>query len=99
VGRGALALLGPETGEAGRGAQLKRLRTLLVRYLYCPMEAALSLGAVRRRLSEQQLAFEPVEVGFPPTLAALVGEVQGLGNGALPRLSAPGPSTDLGQKR
>ena len=63
------------------------------------MEAALSLGAVLRRLSKQQLAFEPVEVGFPPTLAALVGEGQGLGDGALPCLGAPGPGTDLGQKR
>ena len=63
------------------------------------MEAALGLGAVLRRLGKQELAFEPVQVGLPPPLAALLGERQGLGDGALPCLGPAGPRTDVGQKR
>ena len=63
------------------------------------MEARLGLGAIVRRLRQQKLTLEPVKLGLPPPLAALLGERQCLGDGALRRVGPAGPSIDVGQKR
>jgi hypothetical protein len=90
---GALALVAPEAGEAGGGAELPEVGTLPPRYGERLMIALLGCGVIIH--GQQQRSTQPMHFGLGPTLLCGLNYVGSLGEAFEPFVRLRGHSVNL----
>lgn len=92
----ALALVAPQAGEAGRGAQPKCLRALTLRHGERAMIVLLRSSLVASRI--HHIASKSMQLDFTAPLLRRLDKLRSLDEAILPLLQMPGLGVSLGEK-
>ena len=91
----ALTLIAQQAGEAGRSAQPKRLRALVLGHRERSMIILLRSGLVASRI--HHIASKSMELDLKGPLLGRFDELHGLGEAILPLLQMPDPGVSLSE--